>query len=78
MLICAAIAGFGLVIVITGLAGLVLLYTGGAVALGAFRSWRPAPERKRHRQLIARLTPRQGSPQVFAVVSPGSSGTHPG
>jgi hypothetical protein len=29
VLICAAIAGFGLVIVITGLAGLVLLYTGG-------------------------------------------------
>ena len=35
-LIAAAVAGLGLVIVVTGLGGLVLLYASGAVAVDAF------------------------------------------
>jgi hypothetical protein len=41
LLIAAAVAGLGFVIVMTGLGGLALLYAGGAVAVGAFRSGRP-------------------------------------
>jgi hypothetical protein len=38
LLIAAAVAGLGLVIVITGLSGLALLYAGGAGAVEAFRA----------------------------------------
>ena len=41
VLIAAAVAGLGFVIVMTGLGGLALLYAGGSVAVGAFRSRRP-------------------------------------
>lgn len=37
VLIAAAVAGLGLVTVMTGIGGLVLLYAGGAVAVDAFR-----------------------------------------
>ncbi len=43
VLIAAAVAGLGLVIVITGFAGLVLLYAGGAQAVDALHSWLPKP-----------------------------------
>lgn len=47
VLIAAAAAGLGLVIVITGLTGLGLLYAGGVVAVDAFRSSRREPARTR-------------------------------
>lgn len=43
VLIVAAVAGLGLVIVITFLGGLVLLVAGGAVAVEAFRASTPEP-----------------------------------
>ena len=43
VLIAAAVAGLGLVIVMTGLIGLGLLFAGGAVAVDAFRPSRPEP-----------------------------------
>jgi hypothetical protein len=45
--VAAAVAGVGLVIVITGLGGLVLLFAGGAVAIGVFRSRHPESEPRR-------------------------------
>jgi hypothetical protein len=47
VLIAAAVAGLGFVIVITGLGGLALLYAGGSVAVGAFRSRRPEARSQR-------------------------------
>jgi hypothetical protein len=41
--IAAAIAGLGLVLVITGVVGFGLLCVGGAAAVNAFRSWRSEP-----------------------------------
>ncbi|MGN6871932.1 MAG: hypothetical protein ACTHMY_26370 [Solirubrobacteraceae bacterium] len=38
VLIAGAVAGLGLVIVVTGLGGLAFLYAGGALAVDAFRS----------------------------------------
>jgi hypothetical protein len=43
--IAAAVAGLGLVIVVTGLGGLVLVYAGGAVAVDAFRCRHREPAR---------------------------------
>lgn len=43
--IAAAVAALGLVIVVTGLGGLVLLYASGAVAVDAFRARRREPAR---------------------------------
>lgn len=43
--IAAAVAGLGLVIVVTGLGGLVLLYASGAVAVDAFRCRHREPAR---------------------------------
>jgi hypothetical protein len=44
-LIAAAVAGLGIVIVLTGLAGVALLYVAGAVVIDAFRASHPKPRR---------------------------------